>query len=292
MAVVKTRPTSPGRRFVVKVVDSSLHRDGPYKPLLEPAKKSGGRNTNGRITTRHRGGGHKRFYRKIDFRRDKDNVRAIVERLEYDPNRSANLALLKYADGERRYIVAPRGVRTGDELMSAAMRLSARECAGVAQHTARQRDSLRGTEAAKGSAARSQRGDIGTACGAGRGLRDAQVAIRRDATGAGRMPRDTGRGRQQRTQSAFPGEGGGGALARTQAHCARRRHESRGSSARGRRGPVLGWTAPGHPVGCADQGLQDADEQTHGRAHRAPAKQQNQVSEVSKVPRSLRKGRR
>ena len=118
MAVVKTRPTSPGRRFVVKVVDSSLHRGGPYKPLLEPAKKSGGRNTNGRITTRHRGGGHKRFYRKIDFRRDKDNVRAIVERLEYDPNRSANLALLKYADGERRYIVAPRGVRTGDELMS------------------------------------------------------------------------------------------------------------------------------------------------------------------------------
>ena len=118
MAVVKTRPTSPGRRFVVKVVDPSLHRGGPYKPLLEPAKKSGGRNTNGRITTRHRGGGHKRFYRKIDFRRDKDNVRAIVERLEYDPNRSANLALLKYADGERRYIVAPRGVRTGDELMS------------------------------------------------------------------------------------------------------------------------------------------------------------------------------
>ena len=118
MAVVKAKPTSPGRRFVIKVVDESLHRGGPYKPLLEPAKKSGGRNTNGRITTRHRGGGHKRFYRKIDFRRDKDNVRAIVERLEYDPNRSGNLALLKYADGERRYIVAPRGVRMGDELMS------------------------------------------------------------------------------------------------------------------------------------------------------------------------------
>ena len=118
MAVVKARPTSPGRRFVVKVVDASLHRGGPYKPLLEPAKKSGGRNTNGRITTRHRGGGHKRYYRKIDFRREKDSVRAVVERLEYDPNRSANLALLKYADGERRYIVAPRGVRAGDELMS------------------------------------------------------------------------------------------------------------------------------------------------------------------------------
>ena len=118
MAVVKARPTSPGRRFVVKVVDASLHRGDPHKPLLEPAKKSGGRNTNGRITTRHRGGGHKRYYRKIDFRRDKDGVRAIVERLEYDPNRSANLALLKYADGERRYIVAPRGLRVGDELMS------------------------------------------------------------------------------------------------------------------------------------------------------------------------------
>ena len=118
MPVVKARPTSAGRRFVVKVVDPSLHRGSPYKPLLEPAKKSGGRNTHGRITTRHRGGGHKRFYRKIDFRRDKDNVRAIVERLEYDPNRSANLALLKYADGERRYIIAPRGVRAGNELMS------------------------------------------------------------------------------------------------------------------------------------------------------------------------------
>ena len=118
MAVVKAKPTSPGRRFVIKVVDASLHRGGPYKPLLEPAKKSGGRNAHGRITVRHRGGGHKRFYRKIDFRRDKDNVRAIVERLEYDPNRSANLALLKYADGERRYIVVPRGVRVGDELMS------------------------------------------------------------------------------------------------------------------------------------------------------------------------------
>ena len=118
MPAVKTRPTSPGRRFVVKVVDPTLHRGEPYKPLLEPNPKTGGRNAHGRITTRHRGGGHKRHYRKIDFRRNKDSIKAVVERLEYDPNRSANVALLKYLDGERRYIVAPRGVAVGDELMS------------------------------------------------------------------------------------------------------------------------------------------------------------------------------
>ena len=118
MPVVKAKPTSPGRRFVVKVVDPSLHKGSPYKPLVEKQSRTGGRNTAGRITTRHRGGGHKQHYRKIDFKRDKDGVRATVARLEYDPNRSANIALLKYADGEYRYIVAPRGIRTGDPLMS------------------------------------------------------------------------------------------------------------------------------------------------------------------------------
>ena len=118
MPVVKTRPTSPGRRFVVKVVDPSLHKGSPYKPLVEKQSRTGGRNTAGRITTRHRGGGHKQHYRKIDFKRDKDGIRATVTRLEYDPNRSANIALLKYADGEYRYIVAPRGLKTGDQVMS------------------------------------------------------------------------------------------------------------------------------------------------------------------------------
>ena len=120
MPALKTKPTSPGRRFVVKVVDPALHKGGAYKPLLEPNPKSGGRNANGRITTRHRGGGHKRFYRRVDFRREKDGIKAVVERLEYDPNRSANLALVKYEDGERRYILAPRGVAAGAELMSGA----------------------------------------------------------------------------------------------------------------------------------------------------------------------------
>ncbi len=118
MPVVKTRPTSPGRRFVVKVVNPDLHKGAPHKGLIEPKSKTGGRNNAGRITTRHRGGGHKKHYRVIDFKRTKDGIAATVERLEYDPNRTANIALLRYADGERRYIIAPRGVAKGDVLMS------------------------------------------------------------------------------------------------------------------------------------------------------------------------------
>ncbi len=118
MPVVKLKPTSPGRRFVVKVVNPELHKGAPYAPLLEKKSKSGGRNNNGRITTRHKGGGHKQHYRVIDFKRNKDGIASVVERLEYDPNRTANIALLKYIDGERRYIIAPKGVSAGDELMS------------------------------------------------------------------------------------------------------------------------------------------------------------------------------
>ncbi|MYK81453.1 MAG: 50S ribosomal protein L2 [Gammaproteobacteria bacterium] len=118
MAVVKAKPTSPGRRFVVTVVNPDLHKGAPHKPLLKGLSKSGGRNNHGRITTRHRGGGHKRHYRIIDFKRNKDGVPARVERLEYAPNRTAHLALLKYADGERRYIIAPKGLRANDPVMS------------------------------------------------------------------------------------------------------------------------------------------------------------------------------
>ena len=118
MAVIKCKPTSPGRRFVVKVVNPDLHKGRPFAPLVEKKSKSGGRNNAGRITTRHRGGGHKQHYRIVDFRRNKDGIPAVVERLEYDPNRTANIALLKYIDGERRYIIAPKGVKAGDELFS------------------------------------------------------------------------------------------------------------------------------------------------------------------------------
>jgi large subunit ribosomal protein L2 len=120
MALIKTKPTSPGRRFVVRVATSNLHKGEPYNALLEKKVKSGGRNNKGRITTRHRGGGHKQRYRVIDFKRNKDSVGARVERIEYDPNRSAHIALLLYADGERRYIIAPKGVKAGDEVKSGA----------------------------------------------------------------------------------------------------------------------------------------------------------------------------
>ena len=120
MALVKVKPTSPGRRGVVKVVNSQLHKGRPLDALVESQSNTAGRNAHGRITTRHRGGGHKQHYRLIDFRRDKDGVPAKVERLEYDPNRTANIALLLYADGERRYILAAKGMVVGQEIMSGA----------------------------------------------------------------------------------------------------------------------------------------------------------------------------
>lgn len=118
MPLMKAKPTSPGRRFVVKVVNPELHKGDPYAPLLSPKKRISGRNNKGRITVRRRGGGHKRHYRQIDFKRDKDGIKGRVERLEYDPNRSAHIALVLYADGERRYIIAPKGLHAGSEVMS------------------------------------------------------------------------------------------------------------------------------------------------------------------------------
>ncbi|MEE4244622.1 MAG: 50S ribosomal protein L2 [Kangiellaceae bacterium] len=118
MAIVKAKPTSAGRRFVVKVVNPDLHKGKPHAALLDKKSKSGGRNNNGRITVRHIGGGHRQHYRIVDFKRNKDGIPATVERLEYDPNRSANIALVLYADGERRYIIAPKGLKAGDQLMS------------------------------------------------------------------------------------------------------------------------------------------------------------------------------
>jgi len=118
MAITKVKPTSPGRRGVVKVTTPGLHTGAPHEPLVEKKSKSGGRNNKGRITTRHVGGGHKQRYRKIDFKRNKDGITAKVERIEYDPNRTAHIALMLYADGERRYIIAPKAIEKGDVLQS------------------------------------------------------------------------------------------------------------------------------------------------------------------------------
>ena len=118
MALVKVKPTSAGRRGVVKVVNASLHKGRALASLTEKQIRGSGRNNHGRITVRHKGGGHKQAYRIIDFKRNKDGIAAKVERLEYDPNRSAHIALVCYADGERRYIVAPKGLAVGAEVVS------------------------------------------------------------------------------------------------------------------------------------------------------------------------------
>jgi len=118
MPLVKVKPTSPGRRALVKVVSPDLHKGDPHWALTEPKRRGSGRNNHGRITVRHQGGGHKHHLRLIDFRRNKDGIAAKVEHLEYDPNRSAHLALLLYADGERRYVLAAKGVQAGAQLMS------------------------------------------------------------------------------------------------------------------------------------------------------------------------------
>lgn len=118
MAVQKIKPTTPGQRGMVRVKDPALWKGEPFKALLLPKKRASGRNDAGRVTVRHRGGGHKRHYRMVDFRRNKDGLVAKVERIEYDPNRSARIALLCYADGERRYILAPKGLEVGMEVRS------------------------------------------------------------------------------------------------------------------------------------------------------------------------------
>ena len=118
MSLHKAKPTSAGRRFVVAVKTPELHKGKPHAPLLEKKSGKGGRNNNGRITVRHQGGGHKQHYRLVDFTRSKDGVPGVVERLEYDLNRSAHLALVKYADGERRYILAAKGVGAGSPIIS------------------------------------------------------------------------------------------------------------------------------------------------------------------------------
>ena len=118
MAAIKTKPTSPGRRFVLNIKTENLHKGQPHKPLVLGLKKTGGRNNYGRMTTRHQGGGHKRLYRIIDFKRNKDDIQGRIERIEYDPNRSAHIALVLYQDGERRYIIAPEGLKNGDLIES------------------------------------------------------------------------------------------------------------------------------------------------------------------------------
>ncbi|PIV33133.1 MAG: 50S ribosomal protein L2 [Lysobacterales bacterium CG02_land_8_20_14_3_00_62_12] len=118
MALITFNPTSPGRRQLVRVSTPGLHKGGPLAALVESQSNTGGRNNYGRITTRHKGGGHKQAYRLIDFKRDKEGIACRVERIEYDPNRTAHIALVCYADGERRYIISPKGMKVGEQLVA------------------------------------------------------------------------------------------------------------------------------------------------------------------------------
>jgi large subunit ribosomal protein L2 len=121
MGIKKLKPTTPSQRFRTVADFTEITCSAPQKSLLEPLSKSGGRNNDGRMTSRHRGGGHKRRYRRIDFKRNKRDIPAVVASVEYDPNRSARIALLKYADGERRYILWPQGLRVGDPVLAGAL---------------------------------------------------------------------------------------------------------------------------------------------------------------------------
>lgn len=121
MTIIKLKPTSPGSRFTVRVKNNALHKGKPFARLIEKQNKTGGRNNQGRITTRHIGGGHKQHYRIIDFKRDKVEIVAVVERIEYDPNRTSNIALLLFEDGERRYIIAPAGIEVGQKIISSTI---------------------------------------------------------------------------------------------------------------------------------------------------------------------------
>ena len=233
MALVKVKPTSAGRRGVVKVVSAHLHKGKPLASLTEPKIRGSGRNNSGRITIRHKGGGHKQTYRLIDFKRDKDGIGAKVERLEYDPNRSAHIALLVYADGERRYIIAPKGVAVGVQLMSG------NEAPIRAGNTLPLRNVPVGTtihcvEMLPGKGAQMARA-AGTSVQllAREGsVRTVAFALGRDSPRPDRLPRHDRRSRQRRKQFAPDRQGGSDALARCASDGARSRNESGRSPAR------------------------------------------------------------
>jgi hypothetical protein len=226
MAVVKKKPTSPGRRFVVQVSDASLHKGAPHRALLEAQGRHGGRNNSGRITVRHQGGGHRQHYRVIDFKRAKDGIPARVERLEYDPNRTAHIALLLYRDGERRYVIASRNMKAGDELLSG-------EAAPIKEgNTLPLRNIPLGSvvhciemKPGKGAQTRTQRRSRRAVGGPRGAVCDVASALRRDAQGPGRLPRDTGRSIECREQPAFARQGRREALARSASNGTRRRDE-------------------------------------------------------------------
>ena len=254
MAVRKYKPTTPGRRGASVSSFDELTRNKPEKSLVAKGRNKAGRNVHGRITARHQGGGNKRRYRVIDFRRNKDGVPAKVAHIEYDPNRSARIALLHYADGEKRYIIAPEGVEAGRPAdVGARRRDPRRQRAAAAQHPGRHGGARDRAEAGRGR----QDGPLGgrerPADGQGGHDGDAAAALGRDAAGAGDLQGDRRRRRQRRARADPARQGGPRALAAQASVGARRRDEPGRPPAGRRRGQVLAAAGiPSSPWGKAE----------------------------------------
>jgi large subunit ribosomal protein L2 len=266
MSLHKAKPTSAGRRFVVAVKTPELHKGKPHAALLDKKTSKGGRNNNGRITVRHQGGGHKQRYRVIDFKRDKDGISGEVERLEYDPNRSAHIALIKYADGERRYILAPKGLRAGAKVISG-------EDAPIKPGNALPMRAIPvGTTIHNVEMKPGKGGQLVRSAGG-----SAQL-VAREGTYATLRLRSGEMRRIHIDCRATVGEVGHGE------HNLRKLGKAGAKRWRGVRPTVrgvamnpvdhLGWTPSGQPVGHADQGRQDALQQAYGQHDCSPSQQE------------------
>ena len=256
MALISRKPTSPGRRFQTATDFAEITRSEPEKSLVRPLKKTGGRNSYGRITSRYRGGGHKRRYRLIDFKRNKLEVPAKVATIEYDPNRTTRIALLHYVDGEKRYILAPQDLRVGDTVVSSptadikpgnTLPLS-NIPNGTLVHNVEMKPGKGGQMArAAGSAAQlmAKEGKTGPP----------ETAFGRGADGAGGLPGHHRAAEQRGAGKRLPGQGRAETLGRQAAPCPGRSHEPGGPPHGGRRRQVLGWPSSVYALGSAHQGI-------------------------------------
>ena len=252
MGIKRFKPTSPGRRFMTVDTFEDITRSEPERSLVAPLKKNGGRNSYGRITTRHKGGGHKRRYRIIDFKRDKDGVPAKVAHIEYDPNRSARIALLHYADGEKRYILAPKGLVVGDTVESGAgADIKPGNALPLENIPSGTHDPQHRAPARPRRPAGPQRRHERAAAGQGEGLRRRPSPLRRAASHPSHLPRDGGRARQLGPLEPLRRQGRPHPLARRAPDRARHGHEPRRPPARWRRGQDDGRSSSGHAVGRA-----------------------------------------
>ena len=263
MAIRKLKPVTPGTRWVSVAAFTEITKTPPEKSLIEPLRKTGGRNNTGRITSRHRGGGHKRFYRVIDFKRNKTGMDAKVTAIEYDPNRSARIALLQYADGERRYIIAPEGVKVGDVLRSGAdaeIRTgNAMPLANIPAGTFVHNIELRPGKGAQIARSAGMAVQLMAKEGKFAQLRMPSGEVR---SCRARMHGHDRRRRQRRPREYQCRQGGPFALARHPAAVPRRRAEPCRSPARWRRRQVApGQSPPGVTMGLAHQGEEDAQAQ-------------------------------